>query len=397
MKILSSHLRTLTLVGILLPLFLVFAYVVARSGPLAPIPVTVTEVKQQPVTPALFGIGIVEARYRYHIGPSITGHVRTLDVHVGDKVTAGQMVGAIDPVDMDNKISAKAAAMKRARATMIAAEANVAEAVARLKYSESQANRYANLLKAQTVSNETAEAKQQEYQIAKASLAAIKSSLNATRQELEILRSDYEGLKQQRENLKLIAPVDGLVVKRNIEPGSAVVAGQTVLEVIDPGSLWINVRFDQLHSQGLAANLPADILLRSRSGFPLKGRVLRIEPLADAITEEVMAKVVFDKIPAVLPPIGELAEVTVSLPQLEDTLILPNASIKRLNGIPGVWVIRNDALKYVPITTGKSSLDGQVQVLSGLQAGDRVVVYSRQALNAQSRFTIVDTLVDKSI
>jgi len=72
----------------------------------------------------------------------------------------------------------------------------------------------------------------------------VKANLNAAREELKMLRADYEGQVQQRSNLRLIAPVDGLVVGRYVEPGSTVVAGQAVVDVIDPASIWINVRFD---------------------------------------------------------------------------------------------------------------------------------------------------------
>jgi multidrug efflux pump subunit AcrA (membrane-fusion protein) len=174
-----------------------------------------------------------------------------------------------------------------------------------------------------------------------------------------------------------------------------VVAGQTVLEVIDPLSIWINTRFDQLQSSGLAAGLPASIVLRSRPGVQLDGHVTRIEPLADAVTEEIQAKIVFDQLPEALPPVGELANVTVTLPVLAATPVVPNASIKRLNGEVGVWLIEHGQLRYAPVEVGISDLDGRIQILQGVKAGDRVVVYSKQELTRHSRITVVDHLVDQ--
>ncbi len=132
-------------------------------------------------------------------------------------------------------------------------------------------------------------------------------------EELSRIDADREALIAQRKNLNLIAPVDGLVAVRDADPGTTVVAGQAVVELIDPKSLWVNVRFDQIHARGLTADLPAQIVLRSQAGRVATGRVLRVEPLADAVTEEMLAKVVFDQLPEPLPPVGELAEVTVSL------------------------------------------------------------------------------------
>jgi len=272
MKKFPINMRRITLALVLLPLLLAFGYVATSSGPLSPVPVTVTRVEQQAIAPALFGIGIVEARYRYQIGPNITGRVLQLNVHVGDHVTAGQVLGEMDPVDMDNKIASRDAAIKRAEASVVAADARVKDSVARREYAQAQAARYKRLVQGKSISKDTAEAKHQEYLVAKASLEAAKANLNAARKELDMLRADYKGLLQQRNNLRLVAPVDGLVVGRYIEPGSTVVAGQPVLEMIDPNSIWVNVRFNQLQSGGLVQGLDASIVLRSRSGHPLTGR-----------------------------------------------------------------------------------------------------------------------------
>jgi multidrug efflux pump subunit AcrA (membrane-fusion protein) len=85
--------RSLVMLAVLVPLLLVFGYVALRSGPLAPVPVTVTRVENHAVMPSLFGIGTVEARYTYRIGPTLAGRVLRVNVDVGDKVGAGQVLG----------------------------------------------------------------------------------------------------------------------------------------------------------------------------------------------------------------------------------------------------------------------------------------------------------------
>ena len=394
MKMLAASRRTIALIMVLLPLLLVFGYVVARSGPLAPVPVTVVEVGKQAITPALFGIGTVEARYRYRVGPTMTGRLSWLKGDVGDRVTAGQVIGEMDPVDIDDRISANQAAVKRAVASVAAAEARVKDFVAREKYARLQAERYKRLVTERNVSKEAAEAKEQAYQIAKAGLAAAQADLKAARHELEKLRFEYEGLLQQRDNLRLVVPMDGVIAGRYIEPGSTAVAGQAVLEIIDPESIWVSVRFNQLQSDGLAKDLPAIVVLRSRSDRPVSGKVARVELLADPVTEETLAKVAFDRLPEPFPPLGELAEVTVSLPRLDATVVVPNASIKRVNGQSGVWVVENDSLRFAPVEIGVSDLDGRVQILRGLEPGDRVVLYSKKELTANSRISITDRLLE---
>ncbi|HCU69791.1 MAG TPA: efflux transporter periplasmic adaptor subunit, partial [Desulfomicrobium sp.] len=81
--------KTFFLTAILVLLAAAFLYAAMRSGPLAPVPVVVAEVKDMAVTPSLFGIGTVEARFTHAIGPTAAGRVRALSVHVGDRVEAG--------------------------------------------------------------------------------------------------------------------------------------------------------------------------------------------------------------------------------------------------------------------------------------------------------------------
>ena len=380
MKIQPMQRRTLALVAVIVPLLALLIYAALRSGPLAPVAVTEVEVGSRAITPALFGIGTVEARYTYKIGPTIAGRLKRLDVHVGDRVKAGQVLGEMDPVDLDDRMRSQEATIKRIEAT-------IGEVTARLSFAKTQASRYEQLFAVRSTSEEVLLGKRQELQIAESALAAA-------REDLARARSDLQALHAQRGNLSLVAPVAGIVTVRDADPGTTLVAGQAVVELIDPDSLWINVRFDQISAAGLAAGLPARVALRSKGGAPLNGRVLRLEPMADAVTEEILAKVVFDKAPAPLPPIGELAEVTVDLPALAAMPAIPNAAVQRQGDRPGnqtgVWRIKEGGLEFAPVRLGRSDLDGRVQVAEGLNAGERIVVYSEKALGPKSRIRVVD-------
>lgn len=218
------------------------------------------------------------------------------------------------------------------------------------------------------------------------------AALGVAREDVVRLRAELEALRAQRGNLSLVAPVAGLVAARDSDPGTTVVAGQSVIELIDPASLWIDARFDQISADGLAVGLPAQIVLRSRHGRVLNGRVLRVEPRADAVTEETLAKIVFEAMPTPLPPVGELAEVTVQLPGLPPAPTIPNAAIRTVDGERGVWKLAEGDLSFAPLVLGPSDLDGRVQVHRGLAAGDQVIVHGEKALTARSRIRVADRL-----
>ncbi|HET7753695.1 MAG TPA: efflux RND transporter periplasmic adaptor subunit [Anaeromyxobacteraceae bacterium] len=385
--------RTLVIAGTLVPLGLLLAFVAIRSGPLAPVPVTVATVEAQPVAPALFGVGTVEARYAHRVGPTAAGRVLRVDVQVGDRVRAGQMLAELEPVDLDARLVAQQAALARAEANVLAAEAQLADTRARAEFAKGQADRYGQLARAGATSEELFETKRHEQLAADAAVLSARAALTASREEVQRARAEADATRRLRANLRLVAPVDGLVTARNADPGSTVVAGQALVEIVDPATLWVNVRFDQLRASGLRPDLPARIALRSRAGEPLAGRTARIEPVADAVTEEILAKVVFATLPDPLPAIGELAEVTVALPESPAAPVVSNASLQRVSGRLGVWTLdSHDDLRFVPVKTGAADLDGRVQILDGLAGGERVVVHSQRALRSGTRIDVATLL-----
>ncbi|MBS0617338.1 MAG: efflux RND transporter periplasmic adaptor subunit [Spirochaetes bacterium] len=359
--------------AIVLPLVGLFLFVALRTGPLASVAVTVAAVEVRSLTPAIFGVGTVEAQSVFKIGPNAPGRVRQVYVHVGDKVKPRQLLAEMERPDLDilNSSDAERDFIKKAlqqeesdaRARVRAAEVTLAEVDARHDKSER-------------------------------GLQRAREALRDAREDLARVSGNAKNPLRVSANLRLVSPVYGLVTQRSAEPGTTLVAGQAAVEVIDPKSLWVNVRLDQSQTPGLQPGLSAKIQLRSQTE-PLAGRVLRIEPVADAVTEETLAKIVFATLPTVLPPLGEIAEVTLALPPSEAKPTILNASLVRIAGELGVWVVdhKTHKLRFAPVKTGTADLEGHVQILEGLAAHEKVVVYSRTPLVKSSRIKIVERLM----
>lgn len=380
----------LALLGLLV--VLAVGWWLSRSGPLAPVRVTAVTVQSGTLSPALFGIGLVEARRSYALGPTAPGRVLRVLADVGDTVQAGQLLAEMDPVDLASRVLAYDAALARGASAIAVAKAQVSDTGARAGVAASNASRYQDLARQSFVSAGVAQARDQEHTSAQAALQAAQANVQAAQQDLQRVQAERAALLRQRDNLRLVAVSDGVVVSRDAEPGATLVAGQAAFKLLDPSSLWVKTRFDQGRSAGLSTGLPADIVLRSRPHVVLSGRVMRVELQSDSVTEERLAQVAFDALPPGLT-LGELAEVTLKLPLTQATLLLPNAAIQRQAGQTGVWMLQGDRLQWQAVQLGERGLEGQVQVLSGLQAGQRVVVYSAKALSEGSRISVVERLV----
>jgi HlyD family secretion protein len=396
MKMNPQHSRRLLLGGMAVALVAVLAYVALRTGPLAPVKVQVVEVKKGRLTPEIFGIGQVEAQRSWLVGPTVAGRVRGVQVDVGDAVQPGQALAEMDPVDLDQRLAALDASLARAQSAQQAAGAQVADAQARRALAAANLQRNEDLARQAFISAGALEARAQEVASANAGVAAAQANLGGSAQDIARLRAERAALAQQRDNLKLVAPAAAVVTAREAEAGSTVVAGQAVLRLVDPATLWVKLRVDQGRSAGLAPGLVARVTLRSRPGETLAGRVARVEMLADAVTEERLAMVAFDALPAGVS-VGEMAEVTLALPPTAEHLLLPNAAVQQHEGKTGVWRLTDGALRFVPVALGAQGLDGTVQVLDaqagGLAEGDTVVLYSQSALKPDARIAVVEQLV----
>lgn len=182
--------------------------------------------------------------------------------------------------------------------------------------------------------------------------------------------AEGQALTSQRSNL-LVAEVDGIVAVRNADPGTTVVAGQSVV-VHRSDTLWINTRFDQVSAHGLDP-MPVRIVLRSRhrpAGSRAAGRT--DGRCSDRGNGGRLKIRISTACPCRCRRSAEAAEeVTVSLPALAVRPVVLNASVQRVNGMLGVWTVRDGDLELVPVKLGATDLDGNIQVLEGVRRGDR--------------------------
>lgn len=378
------------LLGIGVAVISVFVWVVMTQGPLAPIKVTVEKMQVGELSNSVFGVGVVKARRSYNLAPTTSSRIRTILVDQGDHVVAGQVLAVMDPVDLDEKLVASQRVVEKTANAIIVAEAQLAEAESRLKTTNATNTRYEELHARGFVSQEMLGAKLHEKQAAESARTAAAANLASARDEHARAQADSRGIGRVRAQTRLISPTDGVIVARLAEPGSTVVGAQVVLQVVDPGSMWIETRIDQ-HQAGLVrVGQAAEVILRSRQHVPLTGKVARVDMVSDAVTEE---RIVNVSVTAAEASIGEYAEVTIGLPKSGAVRSIPTAAVKRIDGQTGVWVLQDGAVSFKPVKVGISTIEGRTQIVAGLDDGDSVIVYSQQAMHAGIKVRVVAELV----
>jgi HlyD family secretion protein len=356
-----------------------FVWLLTTHGPLAPVGVQTATVVRADLRPSVFGIGTVEARLAYAVGPIQPGRVLRVLVDQGDSVKEGQLLAEMDPVDMDRRIQGAQSVAARSRQAMQVARAQVTEAESRAKLSRLNHDRNIALFQKNIISTQGLDTSSHELVAAEAALAAARANARAAAQDIERVDADLRGTDSLRDSLRLVSPVDGVIVAREVEPGTTVLAGQAVLRLVSPDTLWVRARVDQSRAHGVEEGQLANIALRSAPDTVMPGRVARIELQSDAVTEERVVDVSFDRPPARLY-LGELAEVTIQLPGGAGVLTLPAAAIAHGGNQTGVWQLVEGRARFKPVNIGSQGHDGVVQLLSGLTEGERIIVYSSALL-----------------
>ena len=199
MKMNPQNSRSLLLGGMALALVAALAYVALRTGPLAPVKVQVAEVKKGSVSPAIFGIGQVEARRSWMVGPTVAGRVLGVQVDVGQTVQPGQPLAEMDPVDLDQRLAALDASLARAQSTQQAAGAQVNDAQARRALAAANLKRNQDLANQNFISAGALEARAQEVASANAGVAAAQANLGGSAMDIAV-QAGKEGVRSLRES-----------------------------------------------------------------------------------------------------------------------------------------------------------------------------------------------------
>ncbi|MDP2806290.1 MAG: efflux RND transporter periplasmic adaptor subunit [Gallionellaceae bacterium] len=369
-----------------------FAWVVITQGPLSPVKVTVEKIQTGNLVNSVFGVGTIKAKRSYNLAPTMTGRIKSVLVEQGDRVVAGQVLAEMDPVDLEDKLASGQRVIEKAANSIRAAEAQVSEASSKLNTISATFVRYQELRTRGFVSQEMFDAKQHDKNAATAALATATASLNSAKEEQARAQADARGITKLNAQTRLLSPINGVVSSRLLEPGSTALGGQVVLQVIDPDSLWVETRIAQKQAGQIRVGQSAEIVLRSQAQTRLSGKVARIDILSDAVTEERIVNVSLEAV-QYAASIGEYAEVTIKMTELNNIQTIASAAVKRVDKQEGVWVLRDGDILFKAVKTGVITAQGRTQILQGLSTDDEVIVFSQQMLRPGLKVKVVSELV----
>ncbi|MGI5861139.1 MAG: efflux RND transporter periplasmic adaptor subunit [Myxococcales bacterium] len=288
--------------------------------------------------------GSIRPLNEVEVYPKLGGRIERLEVQVGDKVKAGQLLAVVEHKEIAWQAKAALAAVEVAKAGVAGAQL--------------EHDRVAELFKGGSATKAMLEGAQIKLSLARAQLAQAEAAA---------------GLAQQAvANATITAPIAGTVVRRPVSPG-AMVGQQSVLVTIqDTERLKLEAAVDAAAFARLQKGAPASITVDALPGESFPGTVTILAPSLDSLSRRASIEIEIDNASGrLLPNMFARAQVTVG--KLEGSLAVPKAAIYQAPGGAVVYRVRDGLAQLLRPKLGPED-DGQVAVFAGLAEGDEVAV-----------------------
>ncbi|HYG97600.1 MAG TPA: efflux RND transporter periplasmic adaptor subunit [Terriglobales bacterium] len=318
--------------------------------------VPVLAVEKTTVSDYFEAVGTVRASQSAQVASQMMGTVSRILVHEGDRVHRGQILAALDEAQ-------PRAGVDRARAAVAASEQNVAASSADYALAESTLNRYQSLYDKQSVSP-------QEFDEVKGRYAAAKARRDGARAAQSQAKAALEQASNSYDYTKVRAPFDGVVTAKLVDAGALASPGTPLFVVEGDGRLRLEATVDERGIGAVRLGSDVPVLIDALGSGPLTGKVVQVLPAADPASRSFLVKVELPPMPQLRS--GVFGRVRFRQGQRE-SLLVPQTALVHRGQLDGVFVLGNDqvvTLRYV--TLGRAD-DKKVEVLSGLEHGERVV------------------------
>jgi RND family efflux transporter MFP subunit len=327
--------------------------------------------------------GYVVARRQATVSSKVTGKVAEVLIEEGMAVKEGQLLARLDDTTTKPIYDLSQRQLEAARRNLNEVEVRVAEAERNLRRTEQLRND-------KLVSELALDQAQSE-------VAALNARLEALRGEVKVAEGTVRVRAQDLDDLMVRAPFTGVVVSKDAQPGemvSPISAGggftrTGIATVVDMDSREIEVDVNEAFINRVKANQKTEAVLDAYPDWVIPSHVINIVPTADRQKATVRVRIGFDTLePRILPDMGVkvsfLEDRQVESPQQaaaqRPAVRIPAAAVMKDGDTSFVWRVTDGAIERVAVRTG-GERDGQVEVLSGINAGDVVVAAPVEGLS----------------
>ncbi|MCC7009344.1 MAG: efflux RND transporter periplasmic adaptor subunit [Acidobacteria bacterium] len=384
--------------------------------------VTTEKVARRDLEAIVSASGKIRAKKTVNISAETMGKIVTLAVTEGERVKKGQLLLEIDPRNLETAVQNRQASLDSARSQLEQTRAQVESARVALKQAQENYQRQTDLWRAGLVARDVYERTQNELKAREADLAVSEQAVRTQEQRIRVEEANLTSARYDLNKVRVESPIDGVVIKRNVEEGETAVvgtmnnAGTVLLQIADMSVIEAEIEVDETDIPFVNVGQPAQIQIDAFPDQKVRGRVTEVgnSPITTTGTSSTTGRATNFKVvvqvegpvPDVRPGFTCTSVITTAtraralgvpiqamtirefIVDAEGQVVKPPAAAANGSGSPppvqepgpgqerkeleGVFVYRQDKAVFVPVRTGIAG-EKYFEVLSGLNEGDEVI------------------------
>jgi RND family efflux transporter MFP subunit len=341
----------------------------SHPTPINALPVAVAKVTREDLAQELVCDAELRPYQEVDLHAKVAGYLEKINVDIGDRVEAGQLLAVIEVPELADDIARAEAIQKRSEEEV--SHAQTAYADAHLSYTRVAAVDKAqpNLLAQQDL--DTAQTKDR---MAEAALAGAKDNV-------EVSRAELNKLKTMKKYSQITAPFSGVITKRYADPGALIQAGTSsstqtlpLVRLSQNDRLRLDIPISVSHVAGINIGDPVEIRVEALDK-PFSGVIARSTRKVETATRTMEVEVDVPNAGLALIP-GMYASVSLRLAHREQTLVVPVEAVSRQKACTVFVVNRQDVVEERTISPGLET-PWELEVLAGLKENEFVMIGSR--------------------
>jgi membrane fusion protein (multidrug efflux system) len=300
-------------------------------------PVEVAEVRTDKVRDNFRAVGTIEADEIVQVVSEVNAVVRSLPFQEGSAIGKGQVIAQLD----DREIRADA----ERTSALVAQE-------------QSNYERAKKLVESQAISTQELETARADFAVAEANEALARARLDKTR---------------------ITAPYNGVIGRRRVSPGAFLRVGDLITEIARVDVVKVAFSAPERYVGRMRVGSPVVIATPAYPGETFRGRVSVVDPILDPRTRTIQIVAEFPNSGRRLKP-GMSADVAVAISERAGALLVPDEAVFAEGNQVFVYKLNADSTVARAAITIGSRDSSQVEVLTGLASGDRIVRAGHQKL-----------------
>jgi len=332
----------------------------------------VIQAKRAPADSELELPGNIQAITEAPILARASGYIKRRLVDIGDRVKAGQPLAEIDAPELDQQVIEAKANLQQAHAVLDEALASYEQGKANLDLAKVSADRWSKLVNRGVVSRQEDDTYRTQYEAQLAGVRSLEKAIAAQRNSIAASEANLSRLQQMKDYEIVRAPFDGIITLRNVDSGTLVNLGNTLLfRIAQINMLRTYLNVPQSNAEGVHAGQAAHIHVSSLPGV-FNGVVARSSNSLDPSSRTLLVEVHVPNPAGTLLP-GMYAEVELASERPNPPLLVPSDALIVRPGANLIAVLRPDHTVHLQKVDVGRDYGDRLEVLNGLRDGETII------------------------